>query len=152
MPLCEPLESRRLLAAAPLPMVFGTAEFAAAVQAMTAHAKPARAPATTNAAAAAPVSAALPVQTLTVTSNAVGTTGLKLHWNRIPGAAQYRITYTPGAYVPGPDGQPKTLTVGAMSTTARLTGLRPFTLYSVNVAAVPAGAAASANAAASAAR
>src|SRR3954454_12567639 len=126
MPLCESLESRRLLAAVPLPMVFGTAQFAAAVQAMTVQAKPVRAPATTN--TAAPVSAALPVQTLTVTSNAVGTTGLKLHWNRIPGAAQYRITYTPGAYVPGPDGQPKTLTVGAMSTTARLTGLSAVTL------------------------
>src|SRR5881392_1351808 len=140
MPLYEPLESRRLLASTPLPMVFATAQFAAAVQAMTAHVKSARAPATTNSAAAAPVSAALPVQSLTVTSNAVGTTGLKLHWNRIPGAARYRITYTPGAYVPGPGGNPKTLTVGAMSTTARLTGLRPCTLYSFTVVAVPAAA------------
>jgi DNA-binding beta-propeller fold protein YncE len=151
MPLCESLESRRLLTAAPLPMVFGTAQFAAAVQAMTVHAKAVRPSATTNT-AAAPVSAALPVQSLTVTSTAVGTSALKLHWNRVPGAAQYRITYTPGAYVPGPDGNPKTLTVGAMSTTARLTDLRPFTLYSVTVAAIPAGAASGAAPAASAAK
>ena len=47
---------------------------------------------------------------------------------------KYRITYTPGTYVPGPAGGPQTVVVPATAMATDLTGLEPFTLYTVDVA------------------
>src|SRR4051812_4221810 len=95
--LYEPLESRRLLSAsvvsealqAPALAAQATAQFAAA------------------AAVAAPTS---------VSTQQVGTTGLKVKWAPVAGAVKYSIRYTPGAYAPGGGGSRKTAYASRTST------------------------------------
>ena len=73
----------------------------------------------------------------------IGTTGLRITWQTPSAAdaariAKYRINYIPGAWVPGPIGQLKTIDVSKSSTSVTLSGLLPFTLYSIDVAALDA--------------
>ena len=69
----------------------------------------------------------------------VGTSGLHVHWNAPSSAdlariAKWRVTATPGAFVPG--GGTVSVYVGKGSTSANLSGLLSFTLYSINVSAI----------------
>jgi hypothetical protein len=127
---CEPLEGRTLLAFMPVnvigPGFFVPDETRAPRHPVVQVAPAASAPAAGSLAAPGSVSAA-----------PVGTTGITLNWSPVSGAAVYRVSYTPGAYVPGPAGQKKILDVPATSTSLTLSNLRPFTLYSIDVAAVP---------------
>src|ERR1700760_3741674 len=115
--LLENLESRRFLSASPARLnapAFGVDN----------------APVFLFAPLLAPVSAPSSVAAATV-----GTTGLKLTWKApsavdAPRIAKYQITYTPGAYVAG--GGTKTLDISAKSTSATLSSLLSFTLYSID--------------------
>jgi DNA-binding beta-propeller fold protein YncE len=64
---------------------------------------------------------------------------LKLSWPAPPAGqsvSKYIIRYTPGAYIAGAAGQRQTREVTAPATSITLSGLAPFTLYSIDVTAV----------------
>jgi DNA-binding beta-propeller fold protein YncE len=126
---CEQLEGRMLLAFMPV-NVIGPGFLVP--DAPRAHRHPAQVAATTSAATAGSLAAPG-----SVSATPVGATGLNVSWSPVAGAAVYRVSYTPGAYVPGPNGQKKIIDVPATSTTLSLSNLRPFTLYSLDVSAVP---------------
>jgi hypothetical protein len=72
---------------------------------------------------------------------------LNLSWNAPAGVDPadiqgYRVRYIAGDYLPGPAGEAHTADVPAPTTSAALSGLEPFTLYSVDVTALGAGGAA----------
>ncbi|MDB5294532.1 MAG: polymorphic rane protein, partial [Phycisphaerales bacterium] len=84
-------------------------------------------------AAPAPVLSAAPV----------GTTGLALSWAAPAGGdlsdvVRYRVTYTGDAYPYAPAGQRQTLDVPGTASSVVLSGLVPFTLYTVDVTAIDA--------------
>lgn len=79
----------------------------------------------------------------TVTVTKIGTTGLKLSWpaptsSELAIISKYRITYTPGMWAAGSIGQKKTVEVSKSATSVTLSGLLPFTLYSIDVSAMDA--------------
>jgi hypothetical protein len=77
-------------------------------------------------------------------STAATDTTLDLTWIAPADAGavtEYRITYAPGEYDPGPAGQWQMVEVPGSATGVRLSNLLPFALYSIDVAAVRAGAA-----------
>src|SRR5436309_1707184 len=90
--------------------------------------------------------AALPAVTTTpvaapsgVVATKIGTTGLKLSWNAPSSAdvsriSKYRISYVPGTYVAG--GGRKSIDLAASTRSVTLSSLLPFTLYSIDVAAI----------------
>ena len=71
-----------------------------------------------------------------VSTEQVGTTGLKVKWGAVGGAVKYSIRYAAGAYVPG--GGRGIAYAAYNKTTFTLTNLRPFTLYSIDVASIDA--------------
>jgi DNA-binding beta-propeller fold protein YncE len=78
-----------------------------------------------------------------VTITKIGTTGLKISWpaptaSEAVAISKYRITYTPGMWAPGSIGQKKTIDVARTATSVTLTGLLPFTLYSIDITAMSA--------------
>src|SRR4051794_29138259 len=123
----ETLESRCLMSFVPIGFVDPYAGLiAASLQpAGATHATASRAAVSAAIAAPSPV-----------TTTQVGTTDLKLQWPRVAGVTSYKISFVPGAYIPGIDNTRKTFTVGSTATTANLYNLRPFTLYSIDVTAV----------------
>ena len=74
-----------------------------------------------------------------VIGSQVGTTGIKLTWKSPSSAdasriSKYRISYVPGAYVPG--GGRKSIDLPASARSVSLSSLLPFTLYSIDVSAI----------------
>lgn len=76
-----------------------------------------------------------------VTTASTGTNLIRL--NIAPATASdeartlnYRITYTAGDYLPGAAGEPHTIEAPASARHVELSGLQPFTLYSINFTAV----------------
>jgi DNA-binding beta-propeller fold protein YncE len=140
---CEPLEPRLVFSVMPAPVLHPHLYFAAPA-AKKAQTQPrvkadARVQSPSPAAAAAAPVLAAAAGPFTVSTTQVGTTGLRVSWTRLAGVTNYRIAYIPGAYVPGPGGARKTVTVGAGASSVTLGNLRGFTLYSIDVKAVTSG-------------
>ncbi|MEA2708923.1 MAG: hypothetical protein QOF78_1524 [Phycisphaerales bacterium] len=85
------------------------------------------------------VVAAAAVTSPTVSATKVTTTSMQVNWSAPPvgqQVAKYIVKYTPGAWAPGTAGQTLTKNVAATATHVTISGLLPFTLYSINVSAV----------------
>ena len=111
----EALESRRLLSATALSTALS--------------------PTTPHVAQSASIAAALRAPS-SVSTEQIGTTALKVNWPAVPGAVKYSIRYSPGAYVDAPKGGRKTAYAAGSRTSVTLSDLRPFTLYSLQVATI----------------
>jgi hypothetical protein len=74
-----------------------------------------------------------------VSATKVATTSMQVNWSAPPPEQpvdKYIVTYTPGAWASGAEGQSLTKRITAPATRVSLSGLLPFTLYSIDVTAV----------------
>jgi hypothetical protein len=110
-------------------------------------------PAEVAAAAAAPLATAPTVSAAGATTDGIVVSVASTSSAADPARPRsYRVTYTPGAYAPGSAGGPQTVEVAAPANPAAapaasvvLGGLLPYTMYSIDVAAVDAAGRASAS-------